>query len=388
MKRLLLVGAGHAHAEVLKRWAASPLPEVELVLVTGHEQVPYSGMVPGWLAGTYRYDDICIAFGPLAQAAGARLMLDELHSLDPDRRRVRLAGGAVLGYDVLSLNVGSTLNPPPAGAGRQVLALRPLSALRSAWEKQLDVLARGEHGSALSVVAVGGGAAGVESLLAALKRLRAMQPQRRIDARLITRSNSLLPGLAPAAARAAKAALAEAGVMLQLNAEYDNPGDDAGPQELLLWAAGAEAHAWQRGCGLAVSAAGFIRIDALLRSVSHPQVHAVGDCAEWADPLPKSGVHAVRMGPVLWHNLRAALGAGTPIAHRPQRRVLALLNTSNGRAIAARGRWWARGRWVWHWKDYIDRAFLRRYNGSATAPRTHQPPPNKRPEAGHEQEAP
>jgi pyridine nucleotide-disulfide oxidoreductase family protein len=375
MKRLLLVGAGHAHAEVLKRWAAAPLPDVELVLVSNHENVPYSGMVPGWLAGAYRYDEICIAFGALAQAAGARWIMDELIGLDPDRRNVRLAGGSVLAYDVLSLNVGSTLNPPPPGPNTQVLALRPLSALRSAWESQLDDWARRPPANTLQLTAVGGGAAGVESLLAALARLRAMQPRRAVGARLVTRSTALLPSLAPAAARAAQSALAAAGVAVQLGTDYTaRAADRAGPHELLLWAAGAEAHAWQRDGRLAVSPAGFIRVDAQLRSVSHPTVHAAGDCAQWADPLPKSGVYAVRMGPVLSHNLRAALGAGTPVAHVPQRRVLALLNTADGRAIASWGRWSAHGRWVARWKDHIDRAFLRRYNGGNGAVRPSQPP--------------
>ena len=114
---------------------------------------------------------------------------------------------------------------------------------------------------------------------------------------------------------------------------------------------------------LAVDADGFIRIDAQLRSVSHPQVLAVGDCASWAGwPLPKAGVHAVRMGPVLAHNLRVALGGpGGLLDHRPQRQFLALLATGDGRAIASRGPFGAEGAWAWRWKDRIDRAFIRRY---------------------------
>ena len=141
----------------------------------------------------------------------------------------------------------------------------------------------------------------------------------------------------------------------------------------MLWATGAEAHAWQldpaRRGPLAVSERGFVRIDAQLRSVSHPQVFAVGDCAEWAEPLPKAGVYAVRMGPVLAHNLRAALGQGSMMAYRPQRDFLALLATADGRAIASRGPFGASGRWAWRWKDRIDRGFLRRFaQASRTTP--------------------
>ncbi|MDQ2928881.1 MAG: FAD-dependent oxidoreductase, partial [Pseudomonadota bacterium] len=149
----------------------------------------------------------------------------------------------------------------------------------------------------------------------------------------------------------------------------------AGSTDVVLWATGAEAHSWQRGCGLAVSDRGFIRIDERLRSCSHPQVHAVGDCAEWARPLPKAGVFAVRMGPVLSRNLRAALGAGTPVPYAPQRRYLALLATADGRAIASWGRWSLQGRWLWRWKDRIDRAFVGRFVIAGPSLATNPPTP-------------
>ena len=386
MKRLLLIGAGHAHAQVLRDWIGAPLPGVELVLVSPSAQAPYSGMVPGWLAGVYGYDDICIDFEALARAAGARLVIDTLAGLDADRRSVRLASGTQLSYDLLSLNVGSTLNPPAPRGHTRVLALRPLGGLRAAWEALLGELARRPSDQALTVTAVGGGAAGVETLLAVLARLRSLQPLRTVHGMLISRGTTLLPGLAPKAAGVAQAALASAGVTVQLGAAYADMAASA--SDLLLWAAGAEAHAWQRDCGLAVNAQGFIRIDGRLRSISHPQVYAVGDCADSPEPLPKAGVHAVRMGPVLSRNLRAALGVGTAANHNAQRRVLALLSTANGRAIASWGRWSASGRWVWRWKVRIDRGFLRRFAPSDAAARAHPDGANASRGFRHRSEAP
>ncbi len=362
MKRLLLIGAGHAHAQVLKDWISAPVPGTELVVVSPSARAPYSGMVPGWLAGRYRYDEICIPFDALAAAAGARFVIDELIGLDPDRRRVQLASGATLDCDVLSLNVGSTLHAPQID-GVRVLALRPLGKLREAWDALQSELAHEGSHRALAVTMVGGGAAGVESLLAALVRLRSLQPMRAIHARLVAESTGLLMGAAPSAAKSAQTALAEAGVRVQLGTPYRDAAVET--TDLLLWAAGAEAQAWQRACGLAVSERGFIRIDERLRSLSHPQVHAVGDCAEWARPLPKAGVYAVRMGPVLSRNLRAALGAGESAAYVPQRRVLSLLSTADGSAIASWGGWSVQGRWVWRLKHRIDRAFVARYRNAA-----------------------
>lgn len=360
MKTLLLVGAGHAHAQVLADWVRTPLPDVQLTVVSPHALAPYSGMVPGWLAGRYRFEDICIDFAALAAAAGARLVVGEVQAVDAAASRLHLASGEVLHWDLLSLNVGSTLMPPEGLPGR-VLALRPLGELRKAWD---ELLAQQAGGAApiSEITAVGGGAAGVESLLAALARLRPLQPGRPILGRLVTRGE-LLPGLAPGAVRAARAALAAAGVQVLGTADFDPAR--AAPDGLLLWATGAQAHPWQRHSDLATSGRGFFEIDRHLRCLGQPHVFAVGDCADWAPPLPKAGVYAVRMGPVLAANLRATL-QGLPLQeYMPQHRFLALLATADERAIAARGRWslhgrWL-GRWAWRWKDHIDRAFLARF---------------------------
>lgn len=363
---MVLAGAGHAHAQVLLEWARLPLPDAELTVVSPQALAPYSGMVPGWLAGTYRLDEMVIDFQGLCAAAGARWIAAEVDTLDPDCKQLMLTTGEALGYDLLSLNVGSTLRPPP-GAGARMLAMRPLSALPAAYEAVLEDWSRGPTNQPWTITAVGGGAAGVESLLAVLARLRHLRPDRPVQGGLVTSSAQLLPGLSVSARRAARRALARTGVTVQLGSRWcDAIGRSS---DLVLWATGAEAHDWQRDPmrrgGLAVSAQGFVKVDAQLRSVSHPAVFAVGDCADWASgphALPKAGVIAVRMGPVLSNNLRAALGgavAGKP--YRPQRQFLVLLATADGRAIASRGPFGASGSWAWRWKDFIDRRFIARY---------------------------
>lgn len=376
MRPLVLAGAGHAHAQVLLDWAQAPVPGVELVVVSPQPLAPYSGMVPGWLAGAYRHDEIVIDFPALCAAAGARWVEAEVDALDAGRRRLRLSGGEELGYELLSLNVGSTLSPPNAGT-TPILAMRPLSQLRPAVE---TLLGRWQHDASrqsFTVTAVGGGAAGFESLLAVLARLRGMRPDRRVHGGLVTRGTTLLPGLSGAARRAALQALKRAGVTLQLGTDWCDT--IARSSDLVLWATGAEAQAWQRDPArrgaLAVSEHGFVRVDAQLRSVSHPQVFAVGDCADGSSPLPKAGVYAVRMAPVLTHNLRAALGHGEMQRYRPQHQFLALLATADGRAIASRGPFGAQGRWAWRWKDRIDRRFVGRFTVPGGTPSDAAPPP-------------
>jgi pyridine nucleotide-disulfide oxidoreductase family protein len=375
VKRLVLAGAGHAHALLLLELIGAPLPGIEVVVVSPHALAPYSGMVPGWLAGRYAFDEIVVDFPRLCAAAGARWLADEIDALDPVRRRLRLTGGDELGYDLLSLNLGSTLRPPPV-AHAALLALRPLDDLRDRYETLLQRWTADASTAPRTVTAVGGGAAGFEALLAVLARLRALRPDRPVHGRLVSRGGTLLPELAAPAQRAATRALEAAGVALQLGTDgsdaLDRDGDGDG--DIVLWATGAEAQAWQRDPvrrgALAVDEAGFVRVDASLRSVSHPQVFAAGDCARFEPgPLPKAGVYAVRMGPVLAHNLRAALGAaGGFERYRPQRRFLALLATGDGRAIASRGAIGGAGAWAWRWKDRIDRGFVERLRAGASGP--------------------
>ncbi len=376
MKRLLLVGAGHANAQVLRSLADSPLPGVEVTVVTPNVLAPYSGMVPGWLSGAYDFSEICVDFGPLAAAAGAKVIVDEIRELAPDQRRATLASGATVDYDVLSLNVGSTLNPP-ALPGKLVLSLRPLGRLRKSWEALAGRRSRIEPLKRRSPsLRWAAGQQASKHCSDASAGSRASRPGLAVNGILVTRGKTLLPGLAPGAVKAAHKKLVKAGVRVLLDTEFNETIADA--SDLILWATGAQAHDWQRNSGLALSDRGFIRVDEQLRSVSHPDVYAVGDCAEWDKPLPKAGVYAVRMGPILIRNLRASLGDGASQIYKPQRNFLVLLATGDNRAIASRGGWSAHGtligRLLWHWKDHIDRKFLNRFVFPASVTTTAEQP--------------
>jgi pyridine nucleotide-disulfide oxidoreductase family protein len=364
--RLVLVGGGHAHARVLLDFAQRPTA-MELVLVTPITRVPYSGMVPGWLAGHYHWDECCVDFAWLCERSGARLVLRSAAGLDAARCELLLDDGSRLPYDLLSLDIGSTLNPPQTGTG--VLPMRPLSELRARWDGLLDAIRCLEDGSCHRVLMVGGGAAGVESVLAAAHRLRALAPEVRFAFSLVTHGDALLSRLAGGAGRRLRTHLARQGIELvtgfnacQLRGNTVIAADgrtlDA---DTVLWATGAEAWAWPAAAGLACDERGFVQVDARLRSVSHKNVFASGDCAGMQPSLAKAGVYAVRMGPVLADNLRAA-GARRPLRpYRAQRRFLVLIGSGGPHAVAAWGPLAWQGDWVWRWKQRIDRRFVARH---------------------------
>jgi pyridine nucleotide-disulfide oxidoreductase family protein len=372
-KRLVLVGAGHAHAQVLLTIAEQLKSEVEIVLVSPTALAPYSGMIPGWLAGHYEWEKCCIDFTHLCQKAGAALCIDSVSAIDPDRRLLSLSSGATLSYDWLSLNIGSTLRPEmqlSAPRSVHILAMRPLDKLQTQCEQlQASVIAM-PSGADYHVVMVGGGAAGVESILAAHQRLTHIAPHVRCHFSLVTRGERILPRMPASAVRKIRLHLVKRKITLINNfavdrIEHDNlVGRDGRklPANAVLWATGAQAHHWPALSPISTDQDGFIKIDETLRSVSHPNVFATGDCARWAQQLPKAGVFAVRMGPVLTANLAAVINDKPLRGYRPQRRYLMLIGTGDTDAVAVWGSFSWQGAWVWRWKEKIDRAFLTRHN--------------------------
>ena len=365
MSRLVLVGAGHAHALVLDAWRRQPVPGIELVLVAPEKHAPYSGMIPGWLGGRYQFDETLVAFDDLCVAAGTQFVTGALTRLDPDRQTLELSDGQQLSYDWLSLNVGSTLRPPvqqdPVLAER-VLAMRPLATLQSRYEAWLGQWQAAQDNEPLRLTAVGAGAAGIESLLCVKHRLQTLRPDKVVKAQLITRGTALLPGFSDWARIIAAAYLHDAGVKVHLETPWS--GTIAHQSDLIIWATGAEPHAWQtdpatRG-NLQTDAAGFIVVNDHLQSVSHANVFAAGDCAALPTSVSKAGVYAVRMGDTLSHNLKAAISGQALSPFTKTGKALALLNTADGSAIAAWGRLAWHGKWVMRWKDRIDRRFISR----------------------------
>jgi pyridine nucleotide-disulfide oxidoreductase family protein len=368
MSTLVLAGAGHAHAQVLLELGKSRPPGLtEIIVVSPHVLAPYSGMVPGWIAGHYRWHECCIDFQRLCRHAGARLVEENVVGIDAASSSLVLESGRRLHYDWLSLNVGSTLKPDAKDS--MVLALRPLADLRDKWPDLMDRLNSLEAGQRFRVVMAGGGAAGVETMLAVQHAMRAAAPHLQSDFILVTSGKHLVPGLSTAAEKLLQTSLARVGVQVLYgfratavagNVIFSEDGRSIAC-DAVLWATGAQAHDWLAASALATDERGFVQVDSTLRSVSDPRVFASGDCASWSPVLPKAGVFAVRMGPVLARNLYAAVSGKKLSEFKPQRRYLVLIGLGDARAVASWGSLGWQGKAAWRWKQAIDRRFLQRY---------------------------
>lgn len=363
MKQLLLLGGGHAHVHVLKALAAEPLAGAEVTLVSPHLRQMYSGMVPGLVAGHYRVDDCVIPLAPLAAAAGVRFIEGAAAAVHAGERRVSLATGESLPYDVLSVDTGPVMDRDAiSGAREHALFVRPIEQFVQQWEDLVEQApARPFH-----IAVIGGGAAGVELAMALQHRLAA-----RARVSLITGGARPLPSHSAGVQARALKALGRLGVSVV----EDTCTEVAASQVRLgrgtslacdaaVAALGTSAPVWLANSGLALDALGFIATGPTLQSASHAEVFAAGDVASRLDaPHPRSGVYAVRAGPPLALNLRRFIEGGALSPYTPQQRSLNLLACGGRYAIASWGPWSVEGRWVWRWKDRIDRAFTARYGG-------------------------
>lgn len=374
-QRLVLAGGGHAHVLVLRELGIRPIDGVEITLIAKEVEAPYSGMLPGYVAGHYRLEQCLIDLRRIARFAGARLIHGAVTGIDPRERHIMIEGQEPVSYDVLSIDVGITPDVGEiAGASEHALLVKPVSVFAPKWQA-LEARAL-EPGGPRHLAVVGGGAAGVELVLAARHKLRSRARALGLDREgysfTLVAGGFVLEGQVPAARALARKALTRAGVEVIENdvAVAIGPGSILlkSGRELSIDAAivstRAKAAAWLRETGLPTDGNGFLALKDTLASTGDDRVFAGGDCATvLAHPRPKAGVFAVRQGPVLADNLRRRL-LGEPLrSFTPQSDYLALISLGGKRAIATRGGLALAGCWAWAWKDYIDRRFMAQFEG-------------------------
>ena len=363
-RRLLLLGAGHAHVHVLAQIARSLWAGVQVTLIAPYSRQLYSGMVPGFVAGHYALEDCVIPLAPLVKRSGICWLQRSVRALDAEAQTVTLDDGSRLHFDWLSINTGPTQNralieQAIPGAAEHALFIRPIETFSSLWPQVVEMAGT----RALRFSVIGAGAAGLELAMAIRQRL----PQTSVT--LVCGDTPLGAGYSKGVQARLKAALLRHRITLLADRAT---GLDIGALQLAsgasvvcdvpLMTTGAQSPAWLSASGLAVDAQGFVAVDAYQRSISHARIFAAGDVSSRSDrTLARSGVYAVRAGPVLATNLAAALAGQRLKAHQPPQHTLNLLSCGERYAIASWGIFSAEGPWVWRLKDWIDRRFLRRY---------------------------
>ncbi|HSU04161.1 MAG TPA: selenide, water dikinase SelD [Acetobacteraceae bacterium] len=354
---LVLLGAGHAHVEVLRRFAMHPARGVRLTLIAREPHTPYSGMLPGLIRREYDFDQAHIDLAPLVSAANARLILAEATGIDLTARSVAVADRPAIGFDLLSIDVGG-LPAMPAGDGIPVKPIGRFLDRLNALETDLPDNAR--------IAVVGAGPAGTELALALARRFG---PRFRLV--LVTAAPEPLADAPPRARVVARTALVDAGIEIVCGVQAGVLADgrlvlsdgsflDA---DAALWATNVIGPEFLARSGLACDEAGCVRVAPTLRSLTDPAIFAAGDCATVEGAKrPKAGVWAVRAGAILARNLRRAARKQTLTSWHPQKQALVIMGLGDGRALAWRNGVAVWGRPIWRWKDWIDRRWMRMYS--------------------------
>ena len=360
IKDLVLVGGGHTHALVLRAWGMKPVAGVRLTLIDPNPTAPYSGMLPGHIAGHYDRAALEIDLVRLARFAGARLILGAVDRIDAEARRLHVPGRPPIAYDLVSLDVGVTARMAAVpGFAAHAVPAKPLDGFARAWAAYCD-----RDGPA-KIAIIGGGVAGVELALAAAHRMRTLG--RKAEVTVIDRG-TILASTAQPVRRRLSAAMDRYGIATRPDAQVTEMRADGvqlahGPgvaADFVIGAAGAVPHPWVAETGMATER-GYLSVDEHLRSLSHPDVYGAGDCVHLSHaPRPKAGVYAVRAAPVLLNNLRAALTGSARRAFHPQKDFLKLISLGEKSALAEKSGIAVAGPAMWRWKNRIDRSFMDR----------------------------
>ncbi|MEG4632989.1 FAD-dependent oxidoreductase [Microcoleus sp. AR_TQ3_B6] len=420
MKHLVLIGGGHSHAIVLKMFGIQPLPSVRLTLISDVLHAPYSGMLPGHVAGFYSYDECHINLRSLAEFAGCQILIDRAIAIDLNKNLVICQTRPPVNFDLLSVDIGSTpatLSVP--GAAEYAIAAKPVPEFLASWN-QLISERRNPPQKPLRIAIVGGGAGGVELALNMQSRLGKEEGRRKreegrgkkeegrrkreegrgkkeegrrkreenlenlsSEIHLFHSGAELMQGHNQRVRRRLKEILINRGVKVHLPEKVcavkkieteTNPQFPTNYQiscksglelecDRIFWVTEASAANWIRESGLAADSNGFMQVNDCLQSVSHPNVFGAGDIAAMVNyPRPKAGVFAVRQGKPLFENLQQFLLEKPLKPFAPQEQYLGLIGTGNKRAIASRGSFMWESALLWYWKDWIDRQFMQKFS--------------------------
>ena len=359
---LLLVGAGHSNVQVLRAFGMNPDSDIRVTVVAREAHSPYSGMLPGFVYGIYSWEDIHIDLAKLGTFANARLIVDEVTQVNPADNTVKLRNRPDLRYDCLVINTGGE----PGIKFRSlenVTAVKPIGRFTTEWDV---IVKQGESGQHRKLVVVGGGPGSVEVALATRERFGPV-----FDITIATADPELLIQHNRRVRRIAEKTLTRQDIKFEVNFPVTtvtdrNVGSNNGTQiecDHVLWVTGVEAPAWIRDSGFDVDSGGFLKVDRELRSTSHHNVFAGGDmvCLVGQE-RPKSGVFAVREGPILARNARAFLKGKRLRSYNAQRQALAILRLPGNDALASKGLWCMRSKTISRWKHRIDIKFLQRFN--------------------------
>ena len=377
---LVLLGGGHANIQVLKMMAMNPIGGLRITLISDQTHSPYSGMVPGYLAGYYGYEDCHFDLRRLCEELGQRFIKAKIIGVDSQRKKIQLENRAEISYDCASINVGiepksiAILSPKPA---LQTIPLKPISQFIAHWDQLISDLSHYKGNETLPLAVVGAGAAGVE--ISIILKMLIDQNRWNAEVSLIHRHEFLVSEKDFRAQRRLLKTFKELNIKVYQNTEVLEVQENA----LVLKDEGGRVHSevfyraliatqasapkWFKSSELPVNPQGFLKVTEKLLVENEGALFAAGDCIHFSPfPLKKAGVYAVRQGMILEHNIRVYFTRKSSLkTFHPKKNVLSLITIGDRKALVHQDSF-SILRWMWPsllWivKDGIDRRFMKRF---------------------------
>ena len=376
IQKIVLVGGGHSHITVLEQLANHPLSGGQLTLITDSQTTIYSGMVPGFVAGQYRQEELEIDIKRLAQQAKAYVVLSKAVKIDTKEQQILLENGPPIHYDIASFDIGATMvGRDLPGIRQHTTTTRPLGL----FIKQVDkiVQAAQKHYSTTTpfrIVVVGAGMGGIELAFTLQQRLQ-QNISTTIQILILQNKPRILAHYADSLVRRVHQLGKERDIRIQCNrkvvAVEPNTVILADGERIhcqaILWVTGPASQPMFKESGLSTDNSGFVRVHSTLQIENQTNLFATGDCATLIDypQTSKAGVYAIRQGTFITRNIRALL-SGKPLqSYRPQKDFLAHINLGDGRALGTKWGRLVEGKWVMTLKDWIDKSFVKRFQSHA-----------------------
>ncbi len=357
--KVLLVGGGHAHLELLRLAQKDRVFLESVVLISNASKTYYSGMISSWIEGIYTEEDVFIDMEVLAGHYGIPFICSGVTQIDPSKKAVMLENGERVTYEIASVDIGSKAASRDQGRiGPPEFHLKPFTGLK-ALKEQLPSIASG------TLLVIGSGAAALETAIALGASKKVFQG----SVILLTHASGILPS---GTEKVRGRFMDRLRKMPQITVVADEITAiepyriTTAHQELcvdaIVWATGPKADPLFVASGMATDAKGYMLVDDTLKSITGGDVFGAGDCiAIEGKILAKNGVHAVREAPILYQNIKALLSGGALVPYEPKNVQLAIFSTGERTAILQYGSVVLSGRLPWQLKNAIDSRYMRKH---------------------------
>jgi len=363
-KHLVLAGGGHAHMETLTNIRQFLDLGHRVTVIGPSDYHYYSGMGPGMLGATYEPDDIRFATRHKVEEQGGEFIRDVITGLDPSGRRLHLASGREVDYDVVSFNTGSSVDLPEIVGDRSAIyTVKPIERL---YEARQQIKKKAEQ-QAVVIAVVGGGPAGAE----VAGNLRQLVGQTGHTARVSLFAGHRFMSRFPEKVRRRSWQLLEKnGVVLHEYGYLKSIANntlifDCGITEhadFIILATGVHPSSFFKQSGVPTGPDGGLLVNEYLQSPKYPEIFGGGDCISFLPKaLDKVGVYAVRENPILFHNLKAALQGKELLPFDPGGDYLLIFNLGNGQGLLRKSWLLFTGSLAFRLKDWIDKKFMTKF---------------------------